>query len=115
MATTFTQDDARTCFHCSVNPPVFRVISLERFPNEIGDLVPDTMAGLFCESCLQLEIESYYDSFRQAKQPLGKDESTEGFLCRQIGFAVVPLVFGKEEASAMIDELNSDWLECAVS
>jgi hypothetical protein len=114
MATTFTQDDARTCFHCSVNRPVFRVISLERFPNEIGDLVPDTLAGLFCESCLRLDIESYYDAFEQAKLPFGKDESPNGFLCRQIGFAVVPLMFGEEEAKIMIDELNSDWLECAV-
>jgi hypothetical protein len=114
MATTFTQDDARTCFHCSINPPAFRLISLERFPNEIGDLVPDTLAGLFCESCLRLEIENYYDSFGQAKLPFGKDESPDGFLCRQIGFAVVPLLFGEEEAKIMIDELNSDWLECAV-
>jgi hypothetical protein len=91
------------------------VISLERFPNETGDLVPDTLAGLFCEDCLRLEIENYYDSFRQAKLPLSKDESPDGFLCRQIGFAVVPLVFGEEEAKAMIDEFNSDWLECAVN
>jgi len=50
MATTFKRDDAKTCFHCGVNPPAFRLISLERFPNENGDLVPDTMAALFCES-----------------------------------------------------------------
>jgi hypothetical protein len=91
------------------------VISLERFPNEIGDFVPDTMAGLFCESCLRLELENYYESFRQANQPLGEDQSPDGFLCRQIGFAVVPLVFSQEEAKVMIDELNSDWLECAVN
>jgi len=115
MATTFTRDDARTCFHCSVNPPAFRVISLEKFPNEIGQLVPETLAGLFCESCLRLEIENYYESFRQAEEPLGKDESPAGFLCRQIGFAVVPLFFGADEANAMIDEFNSEWLECAVN
>jgi hypothetical protein len=73
------------------------------------------MAGRFCESCLRLELENYYESFRQAKEPLGKDESPDGFLCRQIGFAVVPLVFGQEEAKVMVDELNSDWLECAVN
>jgi len=114
MATTITRDDARTCFHCSLNPPVFRVISLEQFPNEIGDLVPDTLVGLFCEPCLKLEIESYYAAFEQAKLPFGKDESPNGFLCRQIGFAVVPLIFGDEETKVMIDELNSEWLECAV-
>jgi hypothetical protein len=115
MSTTITRDDARTCFYCSVNPPVFRVISLERFPDDIGNLVPDTLVGLFCESCLRLEIESYYDAFEQAKLPLGMDESPNGFLCRQIGFAVVPLIFGNEEATVMIDELSSDWLECAVN
>jgi hypothetical protein len=91
------------------------VISLERFPDEIGNLVPDTLVGLFCESCLRLEIESYYDAFEQAELPLGMDESPNGFLCRQIGFAVVPLILGNEEATVMIDELNSDWLECAVN
>jgi hypothetical protein len=115
MATTFTRDDARTCFHCSVNPPVFRVISLERFPNEIGDLVPDTLAGLFCEACLRLEVESYYDAFGQAKLPLGEDESPDGFLCRQIGFTVLPLMFSQEEAEVLIDELDTDWLECPVN
>jgi hypothetical protein len=28
---------------------------------------------------------------------------------------VVPLIFGDEEAKVMINELNSDWLECAVN
>jgi hypothetical protein len=37
-----------------------------------------------------------------------------GFLCRQIRFAVVPLVLAEEEAKVMIEELNSDWLKCAV-
>ena len=59
--------------------------------------------------------EVYYDAFEQAKLPLGMDESPNGFLCRQIGFAVVPLIFGNEEATVMIDELSSDWLECAVN
>jgi len=47
MATTITLEDARTCFHCSINTPVFRVISLEQFPYESGDLAPDTLVGLF--------------------------------------------------------------------
>lgn len=115
MATTITPDDARTCFHCTVNPPVFRVISLEQFPDECGDLVPDTLVGLFYESCLKLEVEGYYGAFEQAKLSFGKDESPNGFLCRQIGFAVVTLILGDEEAKVMIDELNSDWVECAVS
>ena len=115
MPTTFTRDDAKACFHCNLNPPVFRLISLERFPNENGDLVPDSMACLFCESCLRLEIENYYDAFEQAKIPLGKDESPDGFLCRQIGFAVVPVLFSQEEAKVLIDELDTDWLECAVN
>lgn len=73
------------------------------------------MAGLFCESCLRLEIESYCHAFEQARIPLGEDESPEGFLCRQIGFTVVPLMFGQEEAKVLIDELETDWLECPVN
>jgi hypothetical protein len=73
------------------------------------------MAGLFCESCLRLEIEEYYDAFGQAKIPLGEDESPKGFFCRQVGFAVVPLTLSKEEADVLVDELDTDWLECAVA
>ena len=115
MATTFTQDDAKPCFHCSVNAPVFRLISLEQFPDEKRDLVPDIMAGLFCESCLRFEIESYYDAFEQAKTPLGENESPDGFFCRQVGFAVVPMTLSHEEAQVLIDEFDTDWLECEVN
>ena len=68
-----------------------------------------------CESCLKLEIESYYDAFEQAKLPLGEDELPNGSFCRQIGFAVVPLMFSHEEAKLLIDELDADWLECEVN
>lgn len=77
--------------------------------------MPDSMAGLFCESCLKLEINNYYQSFAQAKLPLGLDESPEGFLCRQIGFVVVPLMLTENESKLLVDEIESDWLEAVVN
>lgn len=49
------------------------------------------------------------------KPRVPKDESPDGFLCRQIGFAVVPVLFSQEEAKVLIDELDTEWLECAVN
>ena len=78
-------------------------------------MIPDSLVGLFCESCLRLEIDGFHDAFAQTKIALGSDESPDGFFCRQIGFAVVPLMFSKEEAEVLIGELDTDWLERAVN
>ncbi|MGD0941026.1 MAG: hypothetical protein ABR905_15065 [Terracidiphilus sp.] len=115
MANTFTREDAKTCFGCDQKPPSFRLISLERFPNQSRELEPDCMTGLFCETCLKLEINEYFAAFAQNNIPLGSDESTERCLCRQVGFAVVPLMFSREEAKLLIDELDTDWLASAVN
>jgi hypothetical protein len=115
MANTFRRDDARTCFRCNSNPPSFRLISLERFPNESRELEPDCMTGLFCEACLQLEIQNYFDAFTQSEVSLGADESCESFLCRQIGFTVVPLMLCEEESKLLIEEIEADWLEALVN
>lgn len=115
MANTFTRDDAKTYFHCSSNPPSFRLISLERFQNESRQLEPDCMAGLFCEACLKLEINDYFAAFAQNDLPLGSDESAEGCLCRQIGFAVVLLVLSEEESKLLVEEIEADWLEAMVN
>jgi hypothetical protein len=115
MANTFTKEDARTCFGCDQNPPSFRLISLERFPNESRQLEPDCMAGLFCEACLRLEINEYFAAFTQNNLPLRSDESTESCLCRQIGFAVVPLALSEEESKLLVEEIEADWLEAMVN
>ena len=115
MATTFTREDAKTCFHCGINPPSFRLISLEQFPNDARELEPDCMAGLFCESCLKLEIDNYFQSFNQTKLPLGIDESTESCLSRQVGFVVVPLMLSEEECKLLVDEIETDCLACTVN
>jgi hypothetical protein len=75
MATTFSRDNARTCFRCDTHPPLFRLISLERYPNESRELEPDCNASLFCEECLRITINDYLDSFGQNKLPLGIEES----------------------------------------
>ena len=115
MANTFTKDDARTCFGCDQNPPSFRFISIERFPNESRQLEPDCTAALFCEACLKLEINEYVAAFAQSNLPLGRDESTESCLCRQIGFAVVPLALSEEESKLLVEEIEADWLEVKVT
>ena len=115
MANTFTREDARTCFRCDLNPPLFRLILLERFPNELRELEPDCMTGLFCEKCLKLEINEYFDAMPQSNEPLGSDESTEGFLCRQIGFTVVPLMLAESESKLLVEEIEVDWLEATVN
>ena len=115
MANTFTREDARTCFRCNQHPPSFRLISLERFPNEFREFEPDCMTGLFCEECLKIEIREYFVAMAQSNQPLGKDESSEGFLCRQIAFTVVPLMLAECESRLLIEEIEADWLETMVN
>jgi hypothetical protein len=115
MANTFTKEDARTCFGCDQNSPSFRLISLERFPNGSRQLEPDCMTGLFCEACLKLEINEYFAAFAQNNLPLGNDESTDSCLCRQIGFAVVPLALSDEESKLLVEEIEADWLEAMVN
>jgi hypothetical protein len=36
VAIKFKREDAKTCFRCQVNPPQFRLISLEKLPTEGG-------------------------------------------------------------------------------
>jgi hypothetical protein len=115
MANTFSREDARTCFRCDSNPPSFRLISLERFPNESRDLEPDCMTGLFCKACLQLKVQDFFDAFTQSEAPLGIDESCESFLCRQIGFTVVPLMLSVDESKLLVEEIEVDWLEAMVN
>lgn len=115
MANTFKKEDAKTCFGCDQEPPSFRLISLERFPNQSRQLEPDCIAGLFCEACLKIEINEYFKAFAQSDLPLGSDESTERCLCRQIGFAVVPLSLSVEESKLLVEEIEVDWLEATVN
>jgi len=111
MTVKFKQDDAGTCFRCYSNPPSFRLISLEKFPTDAGQLESDSLVGLLCDACLRLEIESIFDCFAQSKLPLEAHESTTRCLCRQVGFAVMPISFSERESQLLIDELNPDCLE----
>lgn len=115
MANTITEEDARTCFGCDQNPPLFRLVSLERFPNESQQLEPDCMVGLFCKACLKVEIINYFAAFAQSSLPLGNGESTQRCLCRQIGFAVVPMVLCEEESALLAKEIEADWREAMVN
>jgi hypothetical protein len=115
MAITFSREDAKTCFRCDSNPPSFRLISLERYPNESRELEPDCTAGLICEACLKLEINDQLDAFAQSKLPLGTGESAEAFFRRQIGFVVVPLMLDEKESELLVDEIEAEWLDVLVN
>jgi hypothetical protein len=73
------------------------------------------MTGLFCEACLTLELREYFVAIAQSNEPLGSDESTAGFLCRQIAFTVVPLMLAERESRLLIEEIEADWLETMVN
>lgn len=62
-----------------------------------------------------MELSDLCDGFAQLKIPVGVDESTEICRCRQIGFAVIPLLFSKQESDLLIDELGTDAIDVAVN
>lgn len=84
MATKFKREDARTCFHCDSNPPSFRLISLEKTPTANGDLEPDCLVALICQSCLRFQIDDFCKGLAQSNIPVGVDESPDICLCRQV-------------------------------
>ena len=115
MAIKFKREDAKTCFRCQVNPPQFRLILLEKLPTEGGALEPECLVELLCPGCLQLEIDDHYEALAQSSIPVGADETPDVRVCRQIGFAVVPLMFCERESQLLIDELTTDGFEMAVN
>jgi len=108
VAIKFKPEDAKSCFRCQVNPPQLRLISLERLPNESGTLGPDCLVELLCPSCLRLEIDDFYEGFAQSGIPVGTDETPDVHIRRQMGFAVVPLMFSEREVGFLIDELRTN-------
>lgn len=115
MAIKFKREDAKACFRCQVNPPQFRLISLEKHPTEGGTLEPDCMVELLCPSCLRLEIDDFYEGFDQSSIPVGADETPDVHTRRQIGFAVVPITFSELESGLLIDELRTSGFETEVN
>jgi hypothetical protein len=113
VAIKFKREDARICFRCQVNPPQYRLISLETLPTEGGPLEPDCLVELLCLACLRLEIDDLYEAFAQSSIPVEADETPEVRVCRQIGFAVVPLMFRARESQLLIDELRTNGFETA--
>jgi hypothetical protein len=114
MATTFTREDAQTCFRCDINPPSFRLISLERVPSDDG-LIPECMVTLLCQDCLRFELDDFHEALNQTSIPFGEDATEESFLCRQIGVLVVPLAVSYNESRLLVEELQTDGLECVVN
>ena len=114
MAVKFSRDDARSCFRCNACSPSFRWIALERYPNESRNLESTCGVGLFCESCIKLEINDYFESFAQNNEPVGPDETTEDYLCREFGFVVLPLMLSEKESKLLAEEIISDSLKTSV-
>jgi hypothetical protein len=115
VATRFNQKDASTCFNCHSNAPSFRLISLEKIPTDARQLEPGCLVGLFCNECLRFSLEGVFEGFVQSKSPLRSHESPDSCLCRQVGFAVVPLEFSQQESQLLIDELGTDCVEPVVN
>jgi hypothetical protein len=99
---------ARSCFRCNACSPLFRRIALERYPNEQRVLEPACAVGLFCEACIKLEINDYFESFAQNGEAVGHDETSEEYLCRELGFAVLPLMLSGKEKGLFAEEIISD-------
>jgi hypothetical protein len=94
---------------------MFRLISLVNRPTDGGSLEPDCLVELLCTSCLRLEMDDLYEGFVQSSIPVGADESPDVCVSRQIGFAVVPLVFSERESQLLIDELRTGGAEIALN
>jgi len=114
METEFKREEAETCFRCHSNPPMFRLISLVKLPTEGGPLQPDCLVELLCTSCLRLEMDDLYEGFVQSNIPVGVDESPDVCVSRQIGVAVVPLVFSERESQLLIEGLRTGGIEKAL-
>jgi hypothetical protein len=113
VAIKIKREDAETCFRCQIIPPQFRLISLEKLPTEGGSIEPECLVELLCPGCLQLEIDDHYEALAQSGMPVGADESPDVHVCRQIGFAVVPLMSCERESQLLIDELTINGFEMA--
>jgi hypothetical protein len=113
VAIKFKRQDAKICFRCQVNPPQFRLISLEKLPTEGGTLEPECLVELLCLGSLRLEIDDFYVALAQSSIPVGADETPDVRVCRQIGFAVVPLMCNERESQLLIDELRTNGIETA--
>jgi hypothetical protein len=114
MAARFGRDDARFCFRCNACAPAFRWIALGRYLNESRNLEASCSIGLFCESCIKLEISEYFESFAQNSEPVGSDETSEEYLCREFGFTVLPLMISGKESKLLADEILSDSLRTSI-
>jgi len=113
VAIKIKREDAKTCFRCQLNPPQFRLISLKKLPTEGGTLESECLVELLCPGCLQLEIYDHYEALEQSSIPVGAVETPDVHVCRQIGFAIVPLMLCERESQLLIDELTTNGLETA--
>jgi hypothetical protein len=73
------------------------------------------LVELLCPSCLRLEVDDFHEGFAQSSIPLGAGETPDVLVCRQIGFAVVPLIFSERESQLLIDELRADGFDMEVN
>jgi hypothetical protein len=115
VTTKFNREDSKTCFRCDSNPPSFRLLSIQKTPTGNAHLETDCFIALICQSCLRPEIEDLRQGLALSSTPVGDDESPNRCLCRQVGFAIVPLLFSQRESELLIDELGTDCLEVTVN
>ena len=114
MATLFSHEDKMTCCHCGTIRPSFRLISLERVRNSDAGLIPECMVTLLCDVCLKYQLEYFHGSLGQCSIPLGNEETDDSFLVRQFGVLVVPISLTYDESRLLVEELETNGLECFV-
>ena len=106
MAIHFSKKESQKCFGCSIGPPSYRVISLDRSPNHSGILKQECAATLVCEHCLRTKLDEFYEALGQLRIPLEAEENEESYLTRPIGLMVVPMSLDPTDARRLIEELE---------
>ena len=109
--TSFSEEDAATCFSCNENAPEFRVIMLGKHIGKSQELTTDVTVALICAECLGQQLSEFHSSLAQAKEPVSASESEESSLVRDYGLLVVPLDLSKDEADLLIAELRTSGIQ----
>jgi len=105
--TTFSEEDAATCFSCQEKPPEFRVILLGKYLDKDRELTSDTSVTLVCRECLGDELSAFHEALGQVQEPVTESELEGKSLARDYALLVVPLDLSKDEAAKLIAELRT--------
>jgi hypothetical protein len=112
MAIQFSIKEAANCFRCDSARPSFRVISVDRVPDGSGILTSECAAALVCEDCLEKALREFYETIRQIRIPVSKEETEDNYLTRPIGIVAIPIWLSSNDSRLLIDELENLQIVC---